>query len=92
MCLTLAESVNVDAPIYVFEFLNEFNIASEPIIWTPTDISLFPKRYNEFELDEPSDLELIVGQYSYKVTVNNSIIEEGRMVVELEEEINSIYL
>jgi hypothetical protein len=92
VCLTLTESVDVDTPIFVFEFLNEFNIASTPITWTPTDISAFPARFNQFELNEPVDLELIVGQYSYKVLVDDSIIEEGRMVVELKDIINSIYL
>lgn len=92
MCLTLAENVEVNAPVYVFEFLNEFNVNATPITWTPTDISEHTERYNLFELDEPNDLELIAGQYSYKVTVDGSIIEEGRMVVELDDTINDVYL
>ena len=92
MCLTLTESVEVDTPIYVFEFLNEFNVNATPITWQPTDLSDYPQRYNLFELNEPTDLDLVAGQYSYIVKVDDVVIEEGRMVVELDSEINSIYL
>jgi hypothetical protein len=92
VCLTLAESVEVGTPVYVFEFLNEFNVNATPITWQPTDLSQYTERFNLFELNEPVDLELIAGQYSYVVKVDDVVIEEGRMVVELDSEINSIYL
>ena len=92
MCLTLTESVEVESPVYVFEFLNEFNVNATPIMWQPTDLSEHPQRFNLFELNEPFDLDLVAGQYSYTVKVDDAVIEEGRMVVELDSEINSIYL
>lgn len=92
MCLTLTEMVSVESPVFVFEFLNEFNVNAIPIIWTPTNISEHTGRFDLFQLDEPADLDLKAGQYSYAVKVEGLVIEEGRMIVELDNQINDIYL
>jgi hypothetical protein len=65
---------------------------SAPITFYTADTSAYPERFNQFILDEPVDLELIKGQYTYSIyesaitppTIANStgfVIEEGRMVV-----------
>ena len=77
------------------------NPESDPILFTTADISAYPERFNQFELDEPVDVELIKGQYSYfvyeslipPVTIEDTtgdVIEEGRMVVS-GTIVNSIY-
>ncbi len=77
------------------------NPESDPILFTTADISAYPERFNQFELDEPVDVELIKGQYSYfvyeslipPVTIEDTtgdVIEEGRMVVS-GAIVNSIY-
>ena len=65
---------------------------SSHITFYTADLSAYPERFNQFELDEPVDLELVKGQYTYQIyestitppTIANStgvVIEEGRMVV-----------
>ena len=77
------------------------NPESDPILFSTADISAYPKRYNQFLLDEPVDVELIKGQYSYFVyesltapteiaDTTGLVIEEGRMVVS-GAIVNSIY-
>jgi hypothetical protein len=77
------------------------NPESDPILFTTADISAYPERFNQFELDEPVDVDLIKGQYSYfvyeslipPVTIEDTtgdVIEEGRMVVS-GAIVNSIY-
>ena len=90
--LTLTEVSTLSAPYYLFVFQNEMNPTSDPILFTAPDDSDYPERFNLFYLDEPVDVELVKGQYTYSVyesnvfppTINNStgvVIEEGRMVV-----------
>ncbi len=90
--LTLSEVSTLTNPYYLFVFQNEMNPESTPILFTTTDISAYPERYNQFLLDEPVDVELIKGQYSYFVyeslipptsieDTTGDVIEEGRMVV-----------
>ena len=88
--LTLTESSTITSPYFLFKFENEFNTSSTPLYWSPLDQSSYPERYNLFILDEPSDLNLIIGQYSYRVyesetpiVVTPSTSEEG--LTELEE-------
>lgn len=99
--LTLSEVSTLTNPFYLFVFQNEMNPESNPILFSTADISAYPERYNQFLLDEPVDVELIKGQYSYSVyeslTAPNTIedttgviIEEGRMVVS-GAIVNSIY-
>lgn len=99
--LTLSEVSTLTNPYYLFVFQNEMNPESTPILFTTTDISAYPERFNQFELDEPVDVELIKGQYSYSVyeslipptsieDTTGEIIEEGRMVVS-GAIVNSIY-
>jgi hypothetical protein len=97
--LTLAEVTTISNPNYLFEFEDEFNTAIDPIYWQGVDSSPYPERYNLFTLDEPTDLDLIKGQYRYKVYESLSptndptglnMIEEGRMVV-AGVTVNSIY-
>lgn len=99
--LTLSEVSSLSNPFYLFVFQNEMNPQSDPILFTTSDISAYPERYNQFLLDEPVDVVLIKGQYSYSVyeslteptsieDTTGIIIEEGRMVVS-GSAINSIY-
>ena len=74
---------------------NEFNTVSSTKLFTTADISLWPERYNLFVLDEPVDIILNQGQFTYQIyqsstpyvlplTIAQStgvVIEEGRMVV-----------
>ena len=99
--LTLTEVSTLTNPYYLFVFQNEMNPESDPILFTTSDISAYPERFNQFELDEPVDVDLMKGQYSYSVyeslippvTIEDTtgdVIEEGRMVVS-GAIVNSIY-
>ena len=99
--LTLSEVSTLTNPYYLFVFQNEMNPESDPILFTTADISAYPERFNQFELDEPVDVDLMKGQYSYSVyeslittvTIEDStgdVIVEGRMVVS-GAIVNSIY-
>lgn len=90
--LTLTEVSTIPNPYYLFVFQNEMDKLSEPITFYTADSSAYPERFNQFLLDEPVDLELVKGQYTYQIyesyttppTIANStgvVIEEGRMVV-----------
>jgi hypothetical protein len=90
--LTLTEVSNIPNPYYLFVFQNEMDKLSAPITFYTADSSAYPERFNQFLLDEPVDLELVKGQYTYQIyesyttppTIANStggVIEEGRMVV-----------
>lgn len=93
--LTLTEVTTVTNPSYLFVFTNEYNTTSTPILFTATDTSSYPERYNLFNLVEPTDLNLVVGQYTYEIYEKSGpftlplsiaqttgvVIEEGRMVV-----------
>ena len=90
--LTLSEVSSLSNPFYLFVFQNEMNPESEPILFSTPDISTYPERFNQFLLDEPVDVTLIKGQYSYSVyeSINapteiedttGIVIEDGRMVV-----------
>jgi hypothetical protein len=68
------------------------DLLSAPITFYTADISAYPERFNQFVFDEPVDLDLVKGQYTYSIyestitppTIANStglVIEEGRMVV-----------
>ena len=97
--LTLTEVTTISNPYYLFEFEDEFDTSSNPIYWIGADTSAWPSRYNLFTLEEPTDVELVKGQYKYKVyespvsTLDPTgliMIEEGRMVV-AGITVNSIY-
>jgi hypothetical protein len=99
--LTLSEVSTLTNPYYLFVFQNEMNPESTPILFSTADISAYPERFNQFELDEPVDVELMKGQYSYSVyeslipptsieDTTGEVIEEGRMVVS-GAIVNSIY-
>ena len=90
--LTLSEVSTLPSPYYLFVFQNEMNPTSDPILFTNLDESPYPERFNLFYLDEPVDVELIKGQYTYSVNESTTpptsiedttgvVIEEGRMVV-----------
>jgi hypothetical protein len=91
--LTLSEVTTLVDPFYLFVFEDEFNTAIDPILWEGVDTSNYPYRYNLFTMEEGVDLDLIKGQYTYRVyespipvdintnTDNLNLIEEGRMVV-----------
>ena len=99
--LTLTEVSTLSNPYYLFVFQNEMNPESTPILFTTPDISSYPERFNQFLLDEPVDVDLMKGQYSYSVyeslipptsiqDTTGVVIEEGRMVVS-GAIVNSIY-
>lgn len=97
--LTLTEVTTISNPYYLFEFEDEFDTASNPIYWIGADTSPYPSRYNLFTIEEPADIELVKGQYKYKVyesltstddPTGLNMIEEGRMVV-AGVTVNSIY-
>jgi hypothetical protein len=93
--LTLTEVTTVPTPHYLFVFTNEMNTTSIPKLFTAPDTSAYPERYNLFALNEPTDIILIKGQYTYEVYESSTayvlpltiaqttgvVIEEGRMVV-----------
>lgn len=93
--LTLTEVTTVTNPSYLFVFTNEYNTTSTPILFTVADTSSYPERYNLFNLVEPTDLSLVIGQYTYQIYEKSGpftlplsiaqttgvVIEEGRMVV-----------
>jgi len=93
--LTLSEVTTVTTPHYLFVFTNEMNTTSTPQLFTAPDTSAYPERYNLFTLNEPADISLLKGQYTYQVYESSSafvlplsiaqttgvVIEEGRMVV-----------
>lgn len=94
--LTLTEVTTVTNPSYLFVFTNEFDTnTTTQILFTATDTSLYPERYNLFSLVEPTDLSLVIGQYTYQIYEKSGpfttplsiaqttgvVIEEGRMVV-----------
>jgi hypothetical protein len=97
--LTLTEVTTISNPYYLFEFEDEFDTTANPIYWEGVDTSSWPSRYNLFTIDEPADVELVKGQYKYKVyespvstldPTGLNMIEEGRMVV-AGITVNSIY-
>lgn len=100
ICLTLTESTTIPTPFFLFVFTPEFTDGT-PITWVGTDVSLYPDRYNLFQLVEGVDVTLTRQQYKYEVyeasteptTIEDCIglIEEGRMVVELNNNQASIY-
>ena len=93
--LTLTEVTTVPTPHYLFAFTNEMNTTSSTQLFTTADLSLWQERYNLFALNEPVDIILRQGQFTYKIyesstpyilplTIAQStgvVIEEGRMVV-----------
>jgi hypothetical protein len=94
--LTLTEVTTVTNPSYLFVFTNEFDTnTGTQILFTAADTSSYPERYNLFNLVEPTDLSLVVGQYTYQIYEKSGpfttplsiaqttgvVIEEGRMVV-----------
>ena len=93
--LTLTEVTTVPTPHYLFVFTNEMNTTSTPQLFTSADSSAYPQRYNLFTLDEPTDIILVKGQYTYEVYESSTpfvlpltilqttgvVIEEGRLVV-----------
>ena len=91
--LTLSEVSTFQPVYYLFVFQNEMNPEADPILFTNVDTSPYPERFNLFYLDEPVDVELMKGQYTYSVyeshiyppesieDTTGVVIEEGRMVV-----------
>lgn len=69
--LTLTENVTLTNPYYLFVFTNK--TTNEVSVCFLTDSSTYPERYNRFNLTEPSDVELISGDYIYKVYEKNTV-------------------
>lgn len=100
ICLTLTESTTIANPFFLFVFTPEFTNGTTTL-WVGTDTSGFTARYNLFQLIEGVDVTLTRGQYIYEVyesinepaTIEDCVgkIEEGRMVVELDNEQATIY-
>ena len=90
---------NTDEPLFfMFEFLREYK--GEPEYLAALDISTKKERYRLFEIELGVDIELVGGQYAYKVYSSPDafgdtpgdaeVVEEGRMVVE-ESTVKNIY-
>ena len=90
--LTLTESATITLPVFLFKFIWETDLDVTALYWIGTDTSSYTYRYNQFLLDEGTDVTFRLGQYTYEVyeDVNGStpvnetgltMIEEGRMVV-----------
>jgi hypothetical protein len=63
--LTLTENVTLTNPYYLFVFTNKTtNKVSTCFL---TDTSVYPERYNRFNLTEPANVTLISGDYIYQV-------------------------
>jgi len=81
--LTLTELVTLANPYYLFVFTNkQTNEVSKCLL---TDISVYPERYNRFQLLEPANVELICGDYLYEVyekSVNNTDIPSSTYLLE----------
>ena len=81
--LTLTELVTIPNPYYLFVFTNkQTNEVSKCLL---TDISVYPERYNRFQLTEPTSVELIAADYSYQVyekSVNNTTIPSSVYLLE----------
>lgn len=96
--LTLSESVTLGLPFYIFKFQNEYNLVSNPILFSIEDISPSTNRYNLFEIIEnPSgstsggtisgtsiELNLVEGQYDYEVyeSSTNDLVITGKHLLE----------
>ena len=75
--LTLTEKSKLNSPYYLFIFENEFDLETNPIPFTTSDISFSTNRYNLFEITESDSgeedggidvpLKLIIGQYKYSI-------------------------
>lgn len=97
--LTLTENVSISNPTFLFKFTWEMSEELAPIYWVGSDTSIYPNRYNLFNLLEGTDATFRIGQYKYQVfqsVTPNPVdetgltqIEEGRMVVEGDS--NTIY-
>lgn len=53
VALTLAEKSSTATPTYLFSFTNDFS--GEDIVFTAPDTSLWPSRYNSFEITSVTD-------------------------------------
>ena len=90
--LTLTESATLVLPVFLFKFQWETDVDVAPLYWIGTDLSDYTYRYNQFLLDEGTDVTFRLGQYTYEVyedvtgsapatEAGLTMIEEGRMVV-----------
>jgi len=90
--LTLTESATIVLPVFLFKFTWETDLDIAPLYWIGTDLSNYTYRYNQFLLDEGTDVTFRLGQYVYEVyedatgstpvdETGLTMIEEGRMVV-----------
>ena len=95
--LTLSESL-VSGGYYIFELKNEYNLLSNPILFSIEDTSQAPNRYNLFEIIESVsgstsggtisgtsvNLNLVEGQYDYIIyeSATNDLITTGKRILE----------
>lgn len=98
--LTLSESSQLLSPYFLFVITSNINDSFTPLVFTSTDLSGYPERFNLFEWN----LDIPKGEYTYKVyesaTVPSEvsdttgyIVEQGLMVVHSTEDVNtSVYL
>jgi hypothetical protein len=63
--LTLTENVTITNPYYLFVFTNK--TTNKVSMCFLSDSSLYPERYNRFNLTEPTNVTLISGDYIYQV-------------------------
>lgn len=66
--LMLTDNTTISSPIFVFEFINDFNLSSK--IFNSADLSNFICSYNRFEIEEVPliDEDLLNGKVNLKTT------------------------
>ena len=98
--LTLGESSQLLAPHYLFVIESNINTAFTPLVFTSTDLSGYPERFNLFEFN----LDIPKGEYTYTVyeatttpsdveDTTGFVVETGLCIVHSTEDVNnSVYL
>ena len=87
--LTLTERVTVDEPVFVFKFVHD--LTHEQKIFTSSDTSDFPDRYNSFTIEETESedlgngkVQLELGYHHYSIfqdAIDGELLEQGKVLV-----------
>jgi hypothetical protein len=98
--LTLGESSQLLTPHYLFVIESNINTGFAPLVFTSTDLSGYPDRFNLFEFN----LDIPRGEYTYTVyeastpptevsDTTGFVVETGLCIVHSTENVNnSVYL
>lgn len=100
VALTLSESSHLVSPHYLFVITSDFNTSFVPLMFTASDLSGYPERFNLFEFN----LDIPMGEYTYTVyesattpseisDTTGLVVESGILIVHTTEDVNtSVYL